>query len=151
MAEALHPPVCVRNSNCSTLHITLPSHASQMLSILWHDGAWMCILCIGGRINGAFLPVLSLAFWWISLETEQGPLQQQCPQQEQASMTWLLLPTFRKPISGFDTHDRTVSLQGSQHIPSKHNTFRQCLPLLFKMFRARNVSYTVQWELSHSW
>lgn len=61
-----------RDSNYSTLDVLLPSSASQMLSILWHDGAWIWTLCIGCRITDAFLPALSSAFWWISIETERG-------------------------------------------------------------------------------
>lgn len=72
MAEALHPPMFVRDSNYSTWHIPLPSSASQMLSILWRDGAWICTFCTGFKITGAFLPALSSAFWQKSIETERG-------------------------------------------------------------------------------
>ena len=60
MAEALS--MCRQDSKCNTLHPTRHSQLLQMLSILWHDGAWMWILSTCYRVEGAFLPVFSSAF-----------------------------------------------------------------------------------------
>lgn len=151
MAEALHPPVYVKRfqlqytghpppQQCLTNAFnSLTWWSLDTYSLHWLQDHW----CLSASLVFSFL----MNKHW----NRKGCLQQEFPQGGQLSVTCLFLPTFWKPISGFNTHDQTVSLQDSYHISSKHNTFQHFLPLLFKMFRAPNVRHTAQWELSHSW
>lgn len=152
MAEALRLPMCIRHSNCSTLHTTLPSHVSQMLSILWHDGAGMCIPGICCRINGAFLPVFFPVFLMYKHWNMTGGLCSRSAHKETNS-PWHVsscLPLGNQ-YQGSIPMIKLSLCRALTAFPANTTLSNTYSLLLFKKFIAPNVRHTMQRELSHSW